>query len=92
MQRLKSFVSQAAVSKRQLLELLQFGESAREHVGQGWAGQAQFGEFGEILTALTNLRELDVTSTKLTASGIAKLQEALPKCKITTAAADSNKK
>ena len=48
----------------------------------------------QTLNALTNLRELDVTSTKLTASGIAKLKEVLPKCKITDAAAgsDSSKK
>ena len=48
----------------------------------------------QTLNALTNLRELDVTSTKLTASGIVKLKEALPKCKITSNAAgsDSGKK
>ena len=56
------------------------------------SGSALTDESLKTLTALTNLRELDVTNSKLTASGIAKLKEALPKCKITTAAADSDKK
>ena len=56
------------------------------------SGSALTDESLKTLTALTNLRELDVISTKLTASGIAKLQEALPKCKITTAAVASDKK
>jgi len=34
------------------------------------------------LAGLTNLEELNVTGTKVTADGIARLQAALPKCKI----------
>ncbi len=39
---------------------------------------------------LTNLRELDLTGTKVTASGIAKLKEALPNCKIISDVAGSD--
>ena len=37
----------------------------------------------EHVTPLKELRQLDLTSTKVTDEGVAKLQKALPNCKIT---------
>jgi hypothetical protein len=37
------------------------------------------------LSGLTNLKDLDLTGTKVTEEGVARLQKALPKCKITWA-------
>ena len=38
----------------------------------------------EHLKGLTKLGEVNLTSTKVTASGVAQLQKALPNCKVTS--------